>query len=240
MLFPILSGCTQSPSLMSETWPMSITQLFPPEMASSSWFHMTSMLDSWTLTLLRDAYREELLARDIYTEIMKQYPSFWEIASIIRSETQHMAKIGEILDKYGVNRPTEYGIYENTYRTLMGLIEQGYTGAIEVGIRIETGDIDHLLAAYKQITDPYIRRVFENIGGWSFNHLRAFLREARAIQYRSSLNTTDYLTPEEVDFMGPLHYKMTALLIANGLPVSENGGGMWWWNGKQGGRWPNE
>ena len=55
--------------------------------------------------------------------------------------------------------------------------------AIEAGIMIETGDIEHLLEEYKKIEDSEVRRVFENIGGGSFNHLHAFLRLANTYQY---------------------------------------------------------
>lgn len=44
------------------------------------------------------------------------------------------------------------------------MIDTSLTGAIEVGVMVETGDIDHLLEEYKKVSDTDIRRVFENIG----------------------------------------------------------------------------
>ncbi len=63
------------------------------------------------------------------------------------------------------------------------MINTSRNEAIEAGIMIETGDIEHLLEEYKKIEDSEVRRVFENIGGGSFNHLRAFLRLANTYQY---------------------------------------------------------
>jgi hypothetical protein len=85
---------------------------------------------------------------------------------------------------------------------------------------VEVGDIDHLLAEYKKVEDTDVRRVFENIGGGSFNHLRAFLRLAGANNYTVTTDYARYMTPEDLNTPGPLKYKMTDLLIANNLPVS--------------------
>lgn len=90
---------------------------------------------------------------------------------------------------------------------------------------VEVGDIDHLLAEYKKIEGMDVRQVFENIGGGSFNHLRAFLRLAEENNYIVTTDFGRYMTADEVNTPGPLKFKMTDLLKANNLPTYGTGGG---------------
>lgn len=179
----------------------------------------TGTLTDEQKSTLQDAYSEEMLARDIYTYMVSKYPNLAEVNNIINSEKQHNDVVGSLLDAYGIARPTDYRIYTDTNTTLRKMIDSSLTGAIEVGIMVETGDIDHLVEEYKQIDNASVRQVFENIGGGSFNHLRAFLREAQAAGYTPTTNTSKYLTATELNTRGPLNYKMTDLLKANGLPT---------------------
>jgi hypothetical protein len=133
-----------------------------------------------TAQVLTEAYQEELLAHDIYTYMVDRYPELIEVNNIIKSENEHREQVGTLLESRGITRPTEYGIYTETYTTLRALANSSLSGAIEAGIMIETGDIDHLLAEYQKVSDTDVRQVFENIGGGSFNHLRAFLRMAQS------------------------------------------------------------
>jgi len=131
--------------------------------------------------ILIHAYQEELLAHDIYTYMVQRYPTLTEVNNIIKSENEHREQVAILLESRGIARPSDYGIYADTYKTLKNMVDMSLTGAIEAGIMVEIGDIDHLLEEYQKITDVDIRRVFENIGGGSFNHLRAFLRMAQNV-----------------------------------------------------------
>lgn len=170
--------------------------------------------------ILIHAYQEELLAHDIYTYMVDRYPELSEVKNIINSENEHREKVGNLLDVRSIVRPTTYGIYADTYTTLKNMIDTSLTGAIEAGIMVETGDIDHLLAEYQKVSDTDVRQVFENIGGGSYNHLRAFLRMAQSAGYTPKTDATPYLTPAEISQSGSLKYKMTELLQANHLPAS--------------------
>ncbi len=99
------------------------------------------------------------------------------------------------------------------------MIDSSLTGAIEAGVLVETGDIAHLLEEYRQVTDTDILMVFENIGGGSFNHLRAFLRIAQANNYSVVTDYSLYLSQDEITTSGPLQFKITELLNANNLPT---------------------
>ena len=159
----------------------------------------TGSLTEEQKVILQDAYSEELLARDIYTYMVSKYPNLTEVTNIIASEEQHRESVGNLLDNYGLSRPTDYRIYTEIHTTLKNMIDSSLTGAIEVGIMVETGDINHLVEEYKKIENTDIRRVFENIGGGSFNHLRAFLREAQSVGYTPQTDTSKFLSSEEMN-----------------------------------------
>ena len=93
------------------------------------------------------------------------YPALSEISNIIQSEEKHSEQVGRLLDARHISRTTDYGSFNETYTTLSQMVESGLTGAIEVGVMVEVGDIDHLLEEYKRVEDADVRRVFENIGG---------------------------------------------------------------------------
>lgn len=173
-----------------------------------------------TTQVLTEAYQEELLAHDIYTYMVERYPELSEVSNIINSEDTHREQVGRLLDTRGIALPTDFGIYTDTYTALKSLVDSSLTGAIEVGIMVETGDIDHLLAEYQKVTDTDVRRTFENIGGGSFNHLRAFLRFAEQYNYTPTTDYSRYMTTADLSTSGSLKFKMTELLKANNLPTS--------------------
>jgi hypothetical protein len=197
----------------------------PPVSVVESTTTPTNQANNETREILTKAYEEELLAHDIYTYMVTKYPELSSVNNTISSEAQHQASVGQLLDSRNIPRPTDYGSYTETYTTLKNMIDSSLTGAIEVGIIVETGDIDHLLEEYKKVTDTDVRRVFENIGGASFNHLRSFLMLARTYNYTPSTDWTKYLSETEATQGGPFMYKMTELLITNNLPTFGTQGG---------------
>lgn len=124
----------------------------------------TGTLTEEQKTILQDAYSEELLAHDIYTYMVSKYPNLAEVTNIIASESQHQESVGKLLDTYQITRPMDYRVYTETNTTLRNMIDSSLTGAIEAGIMVESGDINHLVEEYKKIENIDIRRVFENIG----------------------------------------------------------------------------
>ena len=204
----LLSSCTVSENTLSSPVPANQTEQ-----------STTSPDVSVTEQILKDAYREEMLAEKLYTEIVQQYPTLSSIESIVNSEEKHSTQVGKLLDVRGIARPTDFGVYDSAYTTLSQLIRTSLTGAIEAGVMVEVGDIDHLLEEYKKVTDTDVRQVFENIGGGSFNHLRAFLRLAEQNTYTVTTDYSRYMSADELSSAGSLKYKMTELLKANNLPT---------------------
>lgn len=215
-----LSSCTSSTNNNS---PIRTPELITPQTLNTD--------ANIVRTVLTEAYSEELLAEDVYTKMVEKYPQFTEVMNIINSEEKHSEKVGKLLDSRNIPRPTDYGVYNETYDVLIKMVDSSLTGAIEAGVMIEVGDIDHLLAEYKKIENQDIRRVFENIGGGSFNHLRAFLRLAKENNYTVTTDYARHMNSDEINSTGSLQSKMTNLLKANNLPTY-GGGSMGMGNGK--------
>lgn len=242
ILFPIvlcmLGGCTLSDWNTQKTTPATPSQVVVQSSGSTN----TALLsiDAKTVETLRNAYSEELLAEAIYRDIVATYPSLASIANIVNSEEQHSTQVGRLLTARGLEVPTDFGVYTDTYTTLKAMVDSSLTGAIEVGVMVEVGDIDHLLAEYQTTSEADIRRVFENIGGGSFNHLRAFLRFAETENYTPKTEYSQYINSSDLSTTWSMKYKMTELLTANGLPTSgtnmgqSNGQGRWQGQGGQG------
>ncbi len=218
----ILSSCTLPIGNSSSVAQMPQSQSIAENTSTATWVLADT---SQTARILRNAYSEEALAETIYTEIVAKYPTLSEINNIIDSEEKHSVQVGKLLDARGIVRPTDFGIYTDTYATLSAMVESSLTGAIEAGVMIEVGDIDHLLTEYQTLSDTDIRQVFENIGGGSFNHLRAFLRFAKQYNYTPTTEYSRYMSPADLSSKGSLKYKMTELLEANNLPTSGVSGG---------------
>jgi hypothetical protein len=219
----ILSSCTLSDWSAQTTTPLSPTQT--PVVQSGTTDTITNKISATTAETLKNAYSEELLAEAIYRDIVAKYPALASIDNIVQSEGKHSTQVGKLLTARGITLPTDFGIYADTYTTLKTLVDSSLTGAIEVGVMVEVGDIDHLLAEYQTLTDADIRQVFENIGGGSFNHLRAFLRFAEQYSYTPTTDSSKYMTPADLSTTGSLKSKMTDLLKANNLPTSGVSGG---------------
>ena len=183
-----------------------------------------------TKDILIKAYQEELLAHDIYQQILKKYPQLSWISNIIESEDQHRKQIGNLLNTYQINEPQDYGSYSGIYSELTEKLNASMTWALEVGVMIEVWDIEHLLQEYKSINDTSIQMVFENIGGWSFNHLRAFIRMAWDHNYEITTPYHAYITQDDLQSRGSLQFKMSELLKQNNLPSHGVKKGKWEWS----------
>lgn len=214
ILFPLslctLSSCTLS-DWQAQTTTKPVVQTTAPQVTTG-----TTIITQ----VLTEAYQEELLAEAIYRDIVATYPALASVSNIVGSEEQHSTQVGRLLTARSIELPTDFGIYTDTYTTLKSMIDSSLTGAIEVGIMVEVGDIDHLLAEYQKVEDTDVRRVFENIGGGSFNHLRAFLRFAEQYSYTPTTDYSRYMTSAYLSTTGSLKYKMSVLLQANNLPTS--------------------
>ena len=126
---------------------------------------------------------EEKLARDIYLTLSQRWnlPVFRKIA---RAEQHHMNMVRVLLQKYGLEDPTQWediGEFQNEeiQRLYDQLVEKGSRSlldALKVGALIEETDIKDLEERLKETDNRDIQIVFKNLMKGSRNHLRAFVR----------------------------------------------------------------
>jgi hypothetical protein len=128
---------------------------------------------------------EEKLAHDVYRFLDARYGEQVAVfANIAASETRHSLAIKRLIARYGVSDPAQSdvpGVFKNEelqelYDALVSQGSVSLTDALQVGIAIETRDIDDL-KGYRAGTDRTdIRRVYTNLLRASERHLAAFER----------------------------------------------------------------
>ena len=124
---------------------------------------------------------EEKLARDSYLTLYDQ----WHLAifyKISNSESMHMSKVKELLDRYGLPDPAAgnaVGVFTNPilqqlYNDLMLQGSQSSTEALRVGVAIEEVDIADLQKYLASTKKADITNVYTMLMNASYNHLNAF------------------------------------------------------------------
>lgn len=124
---------------------------------------------------------EEKLAHDLYAEFAGRYDAvvFDRIAG---AESMHLSAVRTLLGRYGITDPTA-GLAPGTFATPAmqttydDLLAKGLTderAALEVGVTVETTDIDQLDAALTGLTAPDVQRVYTHLRTASDHHLAAF------------------------------------------------------------------
>jgi hypothetical protein len=129
---------------------------------------------------------EEKLARDVYAVLYRTWglPIF---QNIMQSESQHMAAIKILLDRYGLVDPATPdlpGVFQDSDLQALydQLVANGTTtqrNALLVGKLIEETDIADLQQHITETTHSDIRTVYANLLKGSENHLKAFIKQLR-------------------------------------------------------------
>lgn len=148
-------------------------------------------------------WEEEKLARDVYTALGAVWtkPLFGNIAS---SEQTHMDLVKELLDRYGLQTPSDgsAGIFVNPDLQALytQLVTQGSISeleAVKVGATIEEIDILDLKERLEQTDQADIEQVFNSLLTGSYNHLNAFA--ANYWNISGSLYVPQYMSLAEYD-----------------------------------------
>ncbi len=129
--------------------------------------------------------QEEKLARDVYALATDEYGDR-VFVNINRAESNHMAELQVLLDRYDVTDPTAdaaLGRFEDEeltrmYADLQAQVATDRAGAIAAGIAIETADIADLKDALELRAPADVTAVLENLLAGSERHLAAFQRNA--------------------------------------------------------------
>jgi hypothetical protein len=158
----------------------------------------TSVLTDEQKYSLAYMWNEEKLAKDIYLELNKLYPTRQLENISTRSETQHEAMVEALVEKYDINitnlddYTVEYSEAElralgagqfaipaiqDLYDALYSKGSQSPQDTLEVGCMVEVTDIDDLdkfiiTAQENNATD--LVAVFDNLKSGSYNHYWAF------------------------------------------------------------------
>ncbi len=130
-------------------------------------------------------YQEEKLAKDVYYEISKMYPTLRTFPHIYKAEIMHERSVANVLRHYNIPLPIrgdEIGKFVNPhlqklYDELMNKAKKSKIDALEVGIMVEVTDVEDLDKFLKETTSPDIVALFKFLRAGSYNHYNAFNRE---------------------------------------------------------------
>lgn len=124
---------------------------------------------------------EEKMAHDLYTAFAGQYDAgpFERVAA---SESRHMDAVRVLLDRYGLEDPTEgaaAGEFEDgdlaeLYADLLAQGDDSYADALAVGRTVETTDIEDLGELLEGLEAPDVEAVATKQVAASERHLAAF------------------------------------------------------------------
>ncbi len=139
-----------------------------------------TLTDSQTAVVAALA-EEEKLAHDLYVAFADQYgtPPFTRIAD---AETQHLAQVRIILERYAIADPTA-GLAAGTfataatqdlYDTLLADGSAGVEAAFQAARTVESTDVADLQSAVVGVTAPDVLQVYANLLAGSGRHLVAF------------------------------------------------------------------
>jgi hypothetical protein len=124
---------------------------------------------------------EEKLAHDLYVAFADQY-STRAFTRIANAETQHLAELRTILDRYSIADPT-VGLAEGTFATaatqdlynkLLADGSAGVDAAYAAARTVESTDITTLQSSVVGVTAPDVLQVYANLLAGSQRHLVTF------------------------------------------------------------------
>jgi hypothetical protein len=111
-----------------------------------------------------------------------------------------------------------HSAHQATYRRALGAGLGSLAGALDATIGLEVADIDAVAEAAVRSENVYVLRVLAQLGGGSFNHLRAFLRQLLTRGLTTQYPWQDYVNAAELDTPCNLAYKILPLFRAKGVP----------------------
>lgn len=170
---------------------------------------LTGLLNDFPAENLRKKERDDLLymreeeklARDTYLSLHEQW-GLRVFRQIAKAETNHMAAIGVMIDKYELVDPVgdnPLGVFTNPelqslYEDLSVAGSASLIGALQVGAAIEDVDIYDLQRALERTNNKDLQIVYQNLMKGSRNHLRAFVK---LLDRYGETYEPVYLSPDE-------------------------------------------
>lgn len=163
----------------------------PNRPAATATATATSTLSAATASDLVFVRDEERLARDLYAAIAAQYGDALPFSTIVNSEQRHFDAVGVLLARYGLADPASgkaAGQYANPaiqtlYDTLLAQSKISLAEAYQVGIAVETRDIEDVKKGASDATQADVDRVFTMLLRGSEKHLSAFTDAANGVTH---------------------------------------------------------
>ena len=125
---------------------------------------------------------EEKFSRDVYNALAEKWDATL-FARIAQAEQRHLDAVTRLIDAYGIEdtTPSDVGVFsipelQTLYDDLVVKGSESQAAAIEVGISIESMDIQDLTEALAETVDPPQIRIYSNLLRASSRHLTAFTR----------------------------------------------------------------
>jgi hypothetical protein len=168
-------------------------------------------------------YREEMVARDLYTHFSTLYED-GVFKNIAESEQNHMDSVKSLLNRYGLPVPVGYTELQSTFDELKASGSTSLQSALEVGLKVEMLDIEDITKTIKMTDNDDLKLVFANIGGASYNHLRGFSKAITSHGYGTSVDISRYLSTDELQSRGSLQYKLSETLQKEGIALPTGAG----------------
>ena len=144
-------------------------------------------------------YQEEKLAKDIYLEISKMYPSLRTFPHIYKAEIMHEKSVANVLRHYHIPLPVRSNIVgkfknpklQKLYNELIQKAKKSKIDALEVGIMVEVTDVEDLDKYLKIAKSKDVVALFKFLRAGSYNHYNAFNRELKMITGKSACELMD-------------------------------------------------
>ena len=161
-------------------------------------FDSTADLNADEIEFIYAVREDEKVARDLYKAFFDNY-KLKTFENISKAEANHMKAAEKLLDYYEVEYPaaSDYGKFADTARQALyeRYLQKGNTAmeAFKVMVYLEEENIVSYNEVLKDITNPNIKLVIENLSKASENHLRAAVRQITALggTYQASLMTEE-------------------------------------------------
>jgi hypothetical protein len=133
--------------------------------------------------MLAEQAEYEKMAHDLYIELADSTGDH-RFSRIADAETRHLQAIRTLLDRYGIDDPTEgYAAGEfasetvaKKYAAYLAEGSESPEAALEVGRTHEAEDVEALRKAADDVDAPDVKRVLEHLADSSEMHLSAFSR----------------------------------------------------------------
>ncbi len=126
--------------------------------------------------------QDEYLARGEYQKIMEKFGARRPFSRIIKAEERHISLLKPLLEKYNVTPPPDRGVE-------FAEVPENLAEAFQIGVEAEIANIEMYTRFLKKDLPEDVRKVFQRLLAGSKNHLDAFKRGSRRLEFQMNSNS---------------------------------------------------